>query len=112
MPPTDARIVLVTAPDATVARDLAHGLVERRLAACVNLLPQVTSIYRWQGAVEEASEVLLVIKTNAARVDAIERWLADEHPYDVPECIALVPAQVEAKYLAWLMSESSAPRDA
>jgi periplasmic divalent cation tolerance protein len=106
--PTDARVVLVTAPDERVARELARALVERGLAACVNVIPQVASIYRWQGAVEEASEVLMLVKTSAARVAEIERFLDEEHPYDVPECVALEPRHVEAKYLRWLIDESAA----
>lgn len=100
-----ARIVLVTAPDEAVARKLARALVDGRLAACVNLVPRVTSIYRWRDAVEEASEVLLVIKTTTERLPEIERTLAEQHPYDVPECIALVPEHVEATYLSWLVEQ-------
>lgn len=102
-----ARVLLVTAPDLECARALARGLVERRLAACVNLVPGLESIYRWQGAIESAKEVLLVVKTGAARVGEIERFLAAEHPYDVPECIALEPASVERSYLAWLLAEAA-----
>lgn len=101
------RIVLVTAPDSSVADALARSLVERRLAACVNLLPGITSVYRWKGAVETDSEVLLVLKTTAAKLPAIEATLDAEHPYDTPECVALEPASVEAGYLAWLVNEVS-----
>jgi periplasmic divalent cation tolerance protein len=102
-----ARVVLVTAPDLASARSLARGLVERRLAACVNLLPGAESIYRWQGAIESSSEVLLVIKTAADRLPALEAYLESEHPYDCPECIALQPARVEKAYLAWLLAEAA-----
>ncbi|MFT5285379.1 MAG: periplasmic divalent cation tolerance protein [Planctomycetota bacterium] len=102
-----ARIVLVTAPDADCASQLARGLVEARLVACVNLIDGVRSIYRWGGAVEEAREVLMVIKTVGARVPEIERWLAEQHPYDVPEIVAIEPASVEASYLAWLRAETA-----
>jgi len=101
-----ARVVLVTAPDLACARRLAHGLVERRLAACVNLVPGMESIYRWQGAIESSSEVLLVVKTAAGRMGEIEAYLESEHPYDCPECIALQPARVERAYLEWLLAES------
>jgi len=96
-----ARVVLVTAPDLEVARRLAHALVEQRLAACVNL-DWVRSIYRWEGVVEEQAEALMVIKTTAARLEELEAWIAREHPYDTPECVALEPAAVEGRYLAWL----------
>jgi len=98
-----ARVVLITAPDAETGRRLARALVERRAAACVQIVPGVTSIYRWRGAVAEEAEVLLVVKTSAARVGELEELLAREHPFEVPECVALEPARIEAKYLAWLL---------
>jgi periplasmic divalent cation tolerance protein len=97
-----ARIALITAPDREVAQALAVALVEARLAACVNLVSGVESIYRWQGRVERASEVLLLVKTTRERVTAIEALLARQHPYEVPELIALEPAHVEEKYRRWL----------
>lgn len=102
-----ARVVLVTAPDADVARALARGLVERRLAACANLVPGVTSVFRWEGAVQEEAEVLLIVKTTRERLPELEAFLAAEHPYDVPECVALEPAAVAAGYLSWLVAESA-----
>ncbi len=102
-----ARVVLVSAPDLAVARALAHGLVERRLAACVNLVPGLESVYRWQGAIESSNEVLLLIKTAAGRLPELEAFLEAEHPYDCPECIALQPARVERAYLDWLLAEAS-----
>jgi periplasmic divalent cation tolerance protein len=101
----DARrhaLLLVTAPDLEVARRLARGLVEARLAACVNLVPGLESHYRWQGRVESAAEVLLVIKTAARRVPEIERRLLAEHPYDTPEILRLPLAAGTPRYLAWL----------
>jgi periplasmic divalent cation tolerance protein len=100
--PDDPRVVLTTAPDADVATRLARGLVEAALVACVNVVPGVRSVYHWNGAVHDDAEVLLVAKTVAARVPAIEAFLAREHPYDCPECVALEVASVEAAYLAWL----------
>ena len=96
-----ARVVLITHPPAG-AEAFARTLVERGFAACVNLVP-VTSVYRWKDAVETDPEVLLLAKTCTARLEALERVLADEHPYDVPELVALEPAHVESSYLAWLM---------
>ena len=103
------RIVLVTHPR-DGADAFARDLVERALAACVNLIP-VQSIYRWKGAVEEDPETLLVIKTTAARLPALEDALTERHPYDVPECIALAPDRVEPGYLAWLCAETEAGPD-
>lgn len=97
------RLILVTAPSHEVARALGRGLVERGLAACVNVLGGITSIYRWKEAVEEESEFLLLIKTRSGRVAAIEEFLQTEHPYDVPECVALAPSEVEPRYLQWLL---------
>ena len=103
--PGEARVVLITAPDEDAGATLARALVERRLAACVNLVPRVRSIYRWEGEVQDDGESLLVVKTRATRLAALESALAELHPYDVPECVALAPARVEAKYLAWLVGE-------
>ena len=105
--PEAARIVLTTAPDEGQARSLARGLVEERLAACCNLLPGATSVYRWEGAVEEASEVLMVVKTSAARLAQLRSALLARHPYDTPEWIVLTPAAVEPRYLAWLLGATS-----
>lgn len=97
------RIVLSTAPDEGEALRLARALVEGGLAACVNLVPGVTSVYRWEGEVEEASEVLMLVKTSAARLGDVEGFMEREHPYEVPECVALEPEAVSPAYLAWLL---------
>lgn len=99
-----ARVVLITHP-ARGARAFARLLVQRRLAACVNVVA-VASVYRWRGALEESLERLLIVKTTAARLPALERALAREHPYELPECVALEPARVERRYLAWLSAET------
>jgi periplasmic divalent cation tolerance protein len=106
-----ARLVLSTAPDRGAAERIARELVGRRLAACVSFLPSVRSVYRWKGAVEEADEVLLVVKTTAARIPELERALAEIHPYELPEFVAIAPEHVEAEYLAWITGETgpSAP---
>ncbi len=106
-PDSAARFVLITAPDIDVARRLARALLDQHLIACANLLPAVTSLYHWEGAIEEDSEVLMVCKTRAERLAAIEALLSAEHPYDVPECIALEPARVEPRYLAWLLTATA-----
>jgi periplasmic divalent cation tolerance protein len=102
-----ARVVLVTAPDVETARKLAHAWVEARLVACVNVVPGIASIYRWEGRVEESSEVLLVAKTRADRIAALEASLAKLHPYAVPEFVVLEAAHVAASYAAWLASETA-----
>ena len=99
---SDALIILCTCPDEATASKLAKGLVSEQLAACVNILPGIRSIYRWDGAVSDDAEVLMVIKSLAARFEALETWLLEHHPYDVPEVIGLPAENVTAKYLAWI----------
>ena len=94
-------VVLSTFPDAAAARAAAAALVSERLAACVNLLPGVESIYRWQGNLEHSAEVLAVIKTTTARYADMEQRLRALHPYEVPEIIALPAAAVAESYLRW-----------
>ena len=106
--PTQALLVIANCPDEACANRIALAVVEAGLAACVNLLPRVQSVYRWQGAVESASEVPLLIKTTAARYDALEAAIRDLHPYDVPEIIALPIAQGLPAYLDWLAAETRA----
>jgi periplasmic divalent cation tolerance protein len=101
------RVVLLTAPDAAIAEGLARSLVEERLAACVNLVPGVRSVYRWQGQVEDASEVLLVVKTRADRSAALAARVRELHPYELPEVLELAVAGGSAEYLAWVRKESS-----
>ena len=100
-----ARVILVTAPGGEDALRLARALVGDRLAACVNVLPGATSVYRWRGRIHEEGEALLVVKTAADRVAELERRLADLHPYEVPELVVLGPVHVEARYLAWLCEQ-------
>jgi periplasmic divalent cation tolerance protein len=106
-PGASPRVCLVTVPNLELGEDLARELVEARLAACVNVLPGLTSIYRWKGGVERDAECLLIVKTVAARVRELESWLDRHHPYDVPECVALEPVSVAAAYRAWLVRESA-----
>lgn len=102
MDASDALVILCTAPDAEVGATLARGLVDGRLAACVNLIDGVRSFYRWQGKVEDDGEVQLVIKTRASRLDAVKAWIAENHPYDEPEVLALPVSGGSAGYLAWI----------
>ena len=101
-----ALLVITNCPDEASANRIALAVVEARLAACVNLLPRVQSVYHWQGAVESASEVPLLIKTTAARYDALQAAIRELHPYDVPEIIALPIAAGLPAYLDWLAAET------
>ena len=94
--------MLVTAPDLTVGTELARRLVEEGLAACVNLVPGVRSIYRWQGAVQEDAEILLIAKTSAALVDALASRVRALHPYELPEVMSLAVAGGSQPYLDWV----------
>ena len=100
---TNAVVVLCTAPNVEAARGLAGGLVEARLAACVNVVGGVESVYRWQGKIEHETEVLLVIKTAAHRLDEVKAHLQAAHPYEVPEIIALPITGGSDVYLSWLL---------
>ena len=95
-------IVLTTLGAATDAAAFARVLVDERLAACVNVLPVMTSIYRWKGSVEEAREQPLVIKTTRDRVAALESRFHELHPYEVAEFLVIGPAEASAAYGAWL----------
>ena len=92
----EALVILCTAPDAAVADTLAAGVVAARLAACVNIVPQIVSVYRWEGEVKRDAEVLLVIKSTRARFEELAAFLRAQHPYDVPEIIALPIAAGDA----------------
>ncbi len=97
------RVALSTAPDADTGARIAQALVEERLAACVNVIPGVRSIYRWQGEIEDEREVLLVIKTRAERLDALAERLRVLHPYQVPELLAFSVAGGSTPYLEWML---------
>jgi len=99
---SNARIVLTTAGSQEEARKIAHALVDRRLAACVNIVPQVESVYRWQGKVESASEWLLVIKTQASAFERVRNTIKELHSYDLPECVMLEVAAGSEEYLNWI----------
>jgi len=97
-----ALVVLSTVGTAADAERIGRALVEARLAACVNVLPAVTSIYRWKGKVETEEERLLVIKTRADRFEALREALVGLHPYEVPEVLALPVTSGHQPYLDWL----------
>ena len=96
--------VLCTFPDTEQARQIGTAMVETQLAACVNLVPSVEAIFRWQGAVESTTEVLAIFKTSVAAYPAFARELSALHPYEVPEIAAFAPAEVAAAYRAWVLS--------
>jgi len=99
-------VTLCTVPDRETGERIAEALVQEQLAACVNLLPGVASMYRWQGKVEKAQECLLIIKTGVSRFDVLRRRIASLHPYKVPEIIALPIIHGDKAYLNWI-SEST-----
>jgi periplasmic divalent cation tolerance protein len=99
-------IVLTTFPADGDAMGVARALVDRRLAACVNVLPPMQSVYRWEGRVDEAAERQLVIKTTAARVDELKSAVASLHPYDVPEFVVVPISGGSDAYLRWLVESA------
>ena len=103
-----ALVVLCTAPSAEIATTLARGLVSEGLAACVNVVPTVRSFYRWEGELQEEEETQLIIKTHRDRFEALEVWLREHHPYDVPEIIALPIVSGSPPYLEWLRGQTTA----
>ena len=102
MTPDEFVVVLVTAGSAEEAAKIGRALVDERLAACANVLGPIRSIYRWQGAVEDATEHLLLLKARAADLAALEAEVRARHSYDVPEVLALPIRGGSAAYLAWL----------
>ena len=102
---TDVLIIFCTCGTHDEALTIANSLVEARLAACVNVLPPVQSIYRWQGKVETAQEVLLLIKTTQERFPAIRDRIKQLHSYDTPEIIGMPIVDGSEKYLAWLRDQ-------
>jgi len=105
-----AVVVLSTAGSRDEAERIAAALVEERLAACVNVVAPVTSIYRWRGDVERAEEVLLVVKTRRAAAARVTARIRELHSYDLPEAIVLPIDGGSADYLAWVLGETAPPR--
>ncbi|MCA0184766.1 MAG: divalent-cation tolerance protein CutA [Proteobacteria bacterium] len=106
--PDDILLVLTNLPDADSAGRVARLLIERRLAACVNVLAPCTSVYRWQGALETASELPLLIKTTRAAYPALQATLREAHPYELPEIVAIPVQEGLPDYLAWVAAETAA----
>jgi len=103
---TDAMLVLTTLPNSDAAADLAKKVVGEKLAACANVMPAVRSIYRWQGALQDENEVLVLLKTRQARFDKLKARILELHPYDVPEVIAVPVEQGHGAYLDWIANET------
>lgn len=104
-----ALLVHCTCPDAASAQRIARTLVEERLAACVQMVPAVQSVYRWQGQVQHDDEALLLIKTASVCWDALVARVTELHPYEVPELLAFNASSGSAPYLHWLDTQTGAP---
>ena len=105
-----AIVVLVTCPSRAVARRLATVLIHERVAACVNVVPGIESVFWWQGRVDRSRELLLLIKTTLRRFEPLRRAILAHHPYDVPEIIALPIAAGHPPYVRWVVESVVAPR--
>ncbi|MEE8343500.1 MAG: divalent-cation tolerance protein CutA [Gammaproteobacteria bacterium] len=99
---TEARVVLCTVPTGDIAAQIARELVQRRLAACVNVIPGITSVYRWKGSITTDAEQLLVIKTSSSLMDSLQQAIQELHPYELPEIIAVPIVGGLPAYLAWI----------
>jgi periplasmic divalent cation tolerance protein len=104
-------MVLVTAPDAKVARRLVRAALESRLAACANLIPAIESHYWWEGKIQRDKEVLILFKTARRRLAPLERLILEAHPYDTPEFLVLTLKCGSGRYLAWLADSCRQPAD-
>ena len=105
---TDCLLVMTTLPELATAKQLGHLLVEHNLSACTSIIPSITSIYRWKDIINEETEYLLLIKTQAVHYQAIETFLRHHHPYQVPEIIAVPITQGLAAYLGWIKESTLA----
>jgi periplasmic divalent cation tolerance protein len=103
----EALVVLTTVGENFDAVGLSRALVDARLAACVNILGHMQSVYRWEGTIHQEHEQLLVIKTTSTRLAELRETLLARHPYDVPELIVLTPREMSEKYLAWLVESTT-----
>ncbi len=99
---TDKRIVLTTAGSKAEAQKIGRALVERKLAACVNVVGPIESVYRWKEAVESAEEFLCIVKTSAAAVEKLGAAIKELHSYELPECVVLPVEGGSSEYLAWI----------
>lgn len=102
--------VYTTYPSVVEAEQAGRALVERQLAACVNIIPGMISIYRWEGAVERGEEAVMIVKTRAALTDAVHAAVKEMHSYSTPAILTLPLEKVEAGYLAWMLGATEAPK--
>jgi periplasmic divalent cation tolerance protein len=102
MPASDALVVFMTVPDADTGARIGRALVEEQLAACVNVLPAVRSLYRWQGKLCDEAEALCLVKTRRALYDRLRERIAALHPYEVPEILGVAPDAGNEPYLRWI----------
>ena len=107
---TNARIIFTTAGSQEEASKIAHALVERRLAACVNIVQRIEAVYRWQGKVETAEEWLLLIKTQADLFERVRDAVKELHSYDLPECVMLEVTAGSQQYLNWIVENTDSPQ--
>ena len=107
--PTKLQLVLCTVPDRDKAEHIAEVLVTEQLAACVNIIPAVTSVYRWKGAIEKDEELLLLIKTGQDRYQSLEQRIRTLHPYELPEIIAVPIETGQTDYIRWIESNITPP---
>ncbi|MDR0997206.1 MAG: divalent-cation tolerance protein CutA [Zoogloeaceae bacterium] len=103
---TQACLVFTSLPDEASAFAVSEALIERRLAVCVSRLPGISSTYRWEGKIERAEEVALIIKTTQEQYPALEKAIIDLHPYDLPEILAVPVSQALPAYLTWMGTET------
>jgi periplasmic divalent cation tolerance protein len=110
VPAADLRLILTTTGSREEAEHIARSLVDEYLAACVSIVPGLTSIYRWKGDLETASEFLVLIKATAANLDRLESALCRLHSYETPEFLVFTPESAAQPYLEWLTKEGAGPR--
>ncbi|MBX3282761.1 MAG: divalent-cation tolerance protein CutA [Acidobacteria bacterium] len=104
----NAIVVMTTVGDAEAAEKLASALVEERLAGCVQILSPMTSVYRWKGEIQKETEHLLLIKTTADKWEDLSRFLQTDHPYEIPELVALDAVKIAPEYKKWLSEQVAA----
>ncbi|KAL4218718.1 hypothetical protein ACF0H5_021306 [Mactra antiquata] len=102
-------MAFVTVPDMTVGKKLAHGIVQQRLAACVNIIPSVTSVYEWEGEVNEDPELILMIKTSTEKIPDLSKYVRENHPYDCAEVISSKIDDGNEPYLKWIGDTVNSP---
>ncbi|ORX76782.1 divalent ion tolerance protein [Basidiobolus meristosporus CBS 931.73] len=106
----DIRAIFVTCPNEEIAKKLSRGLLTEKLVACINVIPKVTSMYWWDGEIEESTEVLLMMKTAADKVENVIQHVNENHPYDVPEVISIKIDDGSKEYMNWVTDSVRKPQ--